>query len=92
MQGPCWCGAGARAGIYATARTDYFLVGKGCVLLFGIKYNPSNDSGRNALCRNGTTRVLYANLERASRCYAACTGRDMCTHHKKSSKLNFAPV
>lgn len=42
MHGPCWCGA-ARG--YATARTDYFLVGKGCaLLLLGIKYNPSNDS------------------------------------------------
>jgi hypothetical protein len=53
--------------VYATARTDYFLVGKGCVLLLGIKYNPSNDSRRNALCRNGTPRVLYANLTQVLR-------------------------
>lgn len=63
MRRPCWCAH--RRDIYATARTDYFLVGKGCVLLLGIKYNPSNDRHRNALCCNGTPRVFYANLARA---------------------------
>jgi hypothetical protein len=67
----CRARAGAvRPRIYICNRTyGLFFSGEGlCVLLlFGIKYNPSNDSRRNALCRNGTTRVLYANLARASK-------------------------
>jgi len=93
MQGPCWCGR-----VYICNRTyGLFFSGEGlCVLLlFGIKYNPSNDSRRNALCRNGTTRILYANLARANKQVVLCGlhhSAETCVHAIKKFKIKFRSV